>query len=55
MSRKTHEFYVFTYGFTVSNRKLITEDSKLSLFFSNNISDEGHWEEWTARITLIFL
>ena len=41
--------------FTVPNRKFITEDSKLSLFSSNNISDKGHWEEWTARITVIFL
>jgi hypothetical protein len=39
--------------FTVPNRKFITEDSKLSLFSSNNIriyvSDEEYWEEWAAR------
>jgi hypothetical protein len=40
--------------FTVPKRKFVTEDSKLSLFSSNNTSDEGHWEEWAARITVIF-
>jgi hypothetical protein len=53
--RKTHKFYVFTYGFTVPNRKLIIADSKLSLFSSSAIYDGGHWEEWTAKITVTFL
>jgi hypothetical protein len=44
--RKTHKFYVFTYGFTAPNRKLITENSKLSFVSQQRYSsDEGHCKE----------